>query len=126
MCCCRPGGSPAPPQAEELGPPRRQDIWELAAWKTSCHSLQRLPGLQQPYQHQHSADDLCGRSDSGPLSSSLAVSNPFVRSAPNQALSSHQLILQGTGTSTSQQMAARNKISLGVCIGAGAACARQE
>jgi hypothetical protein len=86
------------------------DSWELAAWKTSSHSLKPLFITQQ----QQSMGDLgFDAVDSGPASTSGSLL------PPNKQLSSHELILQGTGLSTSQAMLAGNKISLGVCIGAG-------
>lgn len=106
------------PRTEQLGPPSAQDTWELAAWKTSAHSLRRLQ--QQQAQH-HSADDLAINVDSGLLSGPLSV-GPHL--GQNKVLTSHELILQGTGVSTSPQMIATNKISLGVVIGAGTAVTR--
>jgi hypothetical protein len=124
LCCLlhhRLGSSPVP-RTEQLGPPSAQDTWELAAWKTSAHSLRRLTALQQQQQpqQQHSADDLAIRIDSGPLYGPLSISP---HPGQTKVLTSHQLILQGTGASTSQQMMTTNKISLGVVIGAGAGCA---
>jgi len=88
-----------------------QDSWELSSWKTSSHSLRRLPGQQQ----QVSAGDLIVAVDSGQFSTSSAVGT-----LAGKALTSHDLIMQGTGASTSQAVLAVNKVSLGVCIGAGA------
>lgn len=106
-------------QAEQMGPPCVQDNWELAAWKTNSHSLRRLSGLHYPQQQQHSAGDLAVSIDGGQLGSPVSLS-PFAGAGHSKALSSHELILQGTGVSTSQQLMASNRISLGVCIGAGA------
>jgi hypothetical protein len=98
-------------QFEQLSPPYMPDSWELAAWKTSSHSLKPTFILQQ--QQQGMGDLGSAAADSGPASTS-GSHMPL-----SKQLSSHELILQGTGLSTSQAMLAGNKISLGVCIGAG-------
>lgn len=94
-------------QEQLAGPPSVQDQWELVAWKTGSHSLKRLPGQQQQLL-SHGVSDLASSLDSGQLSSPLS-----------RELSSRDLMLQGTGASTTQAVANANKIHLGMCIGAG-------
>lgn len=117
------GGSAAAalPAAVQQDPGCMQDSWELAAWKTSSHSLRRLPSQQQ----QVSVSDLVVAVDSGQFSTSSSAGGTLA----GKALTSHDLILHGTGASTSQAVLAVNKVSLGVCIGAGAfeiACGMQR
>ncbi len=107
--CCRLGNADFVPE-QWAGPPSLQDQWELVAWKTSSHSLKRLPGQQLLLP---GVSDLTASLDSGQLSSPMSAGS-------HKELSSRDLMLQGTGASTSGAVASANKIHMGVCIGAGA------
>jgi hypothetical protein len=102
-------------QEQPAGPPSLQDQWELVAWKTSSHSSKRILGQQLI----HGASDLAASLDSSQLSSPLSVGS-------HKELSSRDLMLQGTGPSTTQAVVNANKIHMGVCIGAGEEGTRAE
>lgn len=97
-------------QEQPAGPPSLQDQWEMVAWKTSSHSSKRILGQQQ--QLLHGVSDFAASLDSGQLSSPLSGGS-------HKELSSMDLMLQGTGASTTQAVVNANKIHMGVCIGAG-------
>lgn len=135
MCFCR--HHVAEVGAEQLNRMFKQDHWELVAWRTSTFALLASPAHHSDfYSHQfsvlqqqmHNVSDLDNGAGDGHSSTRHTGTSPYARNSTwtagaspltQKCLSSQELALQGASSSSHAVMTANDKVTLGVCIGAG-------